>query len=90
MRPAWGAFGRTIGRLLPLCPARDTGINRPGFRSEEVAALLDERVVWDDLEVSLVMSHLACADEPDQPPEARQLAAARVEKMQAPRGLPSS
>jgi alanine racemase len=42
----------------------DTGMNRLGFRPE------DAPEAFDDL--TLVMSHLACADEPDQPMNRRQ------------------
>ncbi len=46
----------------------DTGMNRLGVRPEEAQALA--RL---GLDVSLVMSHLACADEPSNPMNRRQL-----------------
>jgi len=40
----------------------DTGMNRLGLRPEDVPAI---REMLDDRPVGMVMSHLACADEPD-------------------------
>lgn len=45
----------------------DTGMNRLGLSAEEVAAGL-----LDGLEIITLMSHLACADEPENPMNARQ------------------
>nr|WP_220129934.1 alanine racemase [Sphingomonas chungangi] len=45
----------------------DTGINRLGLRPEEAGVLAG-------LEIETLMSHLACADEPDHPMNERQLA----------------
>ncbi|MDO9607055.1 MAG: alanine racemase [Brevundimonas sp.] len=42
----------------------DTGLNRLGFRPEDAPEVFDG--------LSLVMSHLACGDEPDQPMNRRQ------------------
>lgn len=50
----------------------DTGMSRLGVSSEEAAILAAE-----SLAPTLVMSHLACASEPDHPMNARQLAAFR-------------
>ncbi len=47
----------------------DTGINRLGLTPEEARSGL-----LDGLEIATLMSHLACADEPDDPASARQLA----------------
>jgi len=69
----WSAFSRT-GAAAPA-PALhvDTGMNRLGLSPEEarsVAAALPFRP-------SLVLSHMACADRPEHPLNARQLAAFR-------------
>ena len=45
----------------------DTGINRLGLRPEEAGTL-------EGLAIETLLSHLACADEPDHPMNARQLA----------------
>lgn len=47
----------------------ETGLNRLGFRENELAALSDE----DKKEFSVVMSHLACGDEKDHFMNAHQL-----------------
>ena len=49
----------------------DTGMNRLGMEASEWAAVRDLVV---DLKPSLVMSHLACADDPDHPMNRQQLA----------------
>lgn len=43
----------------------DTGLNRLGMSAAEIQALVRDMHLIDRLEVSLVMSHLACADEPE-------------------------
>lgn len=44
----------------------DTGLNRLGLRPEEIDAL-------EGLEIDTLLTHLACADDPDHPLNARQL-----------------
>lgn len=53
----------------------DTGMNRLGLSAEEAASGL-----LDGLEIDTLMSHLACADEPDHALNAAQLACFRVLK----------
>lgn len=66
-----------VERFLSVLPNRafgvqiDTGMNRLGF---EPADLAKARDLLSDKTPALVMSHLACADEPDHPMNARQLA----------------
>ncbi len=60
----WAAFGRVYGRKLPCAVHVDTGINRLGFTMAEFEALLDDAFTMEGLNVCLLMSHLACADEP--------------------------
>lgn len=85
----WAEFCRTRGRPLPCGLHVDTGINRLGFSPQEFTALLDDRPTIESLEVSLLMSHLACADEPAQPMNARQLATFREVRGRLP-GVPAS
>ena len=59
----WAAFGRVYGRKLPCAIHVDTGINRLGFPIREYTALLAETATMEGLNVSLLMSHLACAEE---------------------------
>lgn len=58
-------------RGLPFGVQLDSGMNRLGLEPDDWAALRD-RVL--DEGPTLVMSHLACADEPDHPMNAQQLA----------------
>lgn len=64
----------------------DTGMNRLGMEPGEWAALKD---ILIPLSPVLVMSHLACADEPDHPMNPRQLAAFRemTDGLALPRAL---
>lgn len=85
----WAAFGRVYGRKLPCAIHVDTGINRLGFSIAELDALLEDRFTLEGLNVSLVMSHLACADDPPHPLNARQAQAFRAVRAKFP-GVPAS
>lgn len=64
----------------------DSGMNRLGFEPGEWAAIRAEALAAGPV---LVMSHLACADEPDHPANAQQLAAfhAMTDGIGVPRSL---
>lgn len=64
----------------------DTGMNRLGMEPAEWAALRDIALAQN---IRLIMSHLACADEPDHPMNAQQLQAFRemTEGCNVPRSL---
>ncbi|WP_158968455.1 alanine racemase [Chachezhania sediminis] len=64
----------------------DTGMNRLGLEPSEWSAL---RAIALDLKPALIMSHLACADEPSHPMNAQQLAAfvEMTADIDAPRSL---
>jgi alanine racemase len=66
----------------------NTGMNRLGFAIEE-AALFTTRVKMPDHGISLVMSHLACADTPSHPLNAKQIEAFRDLRFMF-RGTPTS
>lgn len=53
----------------------DTGLNRLGLDRDDLAALVGDRGLMSRLDLRLVMSHLACADDPAHPMNERQLAA---------------
>ena len=61
----WAA---AIGRARPAILQLDSGMSRLGLGPETL-----EAVPWSDLDLAVVMSHLACADEPNHPMNARQL-----------------
>ncbi|MGC1302182.1 MAG: alanine racemase C-terminal domain-containing protein, partial [Caulobacteraceae bacterium] len=52
-----------------------TGLNRLGLRVEEAAELAGARDRLGGIELELIISHLACADDPDSPMNPRQAAA---------------
>jgi alanine racemase len=85
----WAAFGRAYGRRLPCAIHTDTGINRLGFSISELDQLLADRFTMEGLNVSLVMSHLACADDGPHPLNQRQAMAFRAVRAKFP-GVPGS
>ncbi|MDU8945316.1 alanine racemase [Ovoidimarina sediminis] len=70
----------------PFAVQLDTGMNRLGMEPAEWAALRDDLLARNP---RLIASHLACADEPDHPMNARQLDAFRgmTEGVEAPLSL---
>ena len=71
----WAAYSRTVGARLPAAVHIDTGMNRLGLPAAEVRALAAAPAPLDDFTVSLVMSHMACADTLGSPMNGRQKAA---------------
>ncbi len=63
----WAAFGRRFGRALPCAIHVDTGINRLGLTLAEFDTLLADEFLRAGLDITLLMSHLACADDPAHP-----------------------
>lgn len=88
---AWRATAARLGRRLAVAVQLDSGMSRFGMPPEEV-----ERVApgdFDGLDLVLVMSHLACADEPANPVNERQRGAferLRQELPAAPASLANS
>lgn len=70
---AWGREAKLAGRALPAALHFDTGLSRLGFDAVETARLLADKSLLAGIDVTLVMSHLACSDEPGHPLNARQL-----------------
>lgn len=68
----WAGLSRASDRKLPAALHVDTGINRLGLAEPEVRAIADRPALLDGLDIVLVMSHLACADEPDAEMNERQ------------------
>lgn len=60
----WSAYCRARHRRLPAALHIDTGINRLGMPPSEVEALSTEPNLLRDFRLALVLSHLACADDP--------------------------
>lgn len=89
----WSAAARMTGRRLPAAVQVDSGMSRLGLTPDEVAAIAVDAALLDGIEVVLVMSHLACGDEPDSTANAAQRA--RFEELaamlpDAPRSLANS
>lgn len=61
----WAEQARGLGRRLPAALQVDSGMSRLGLPPEEIAILADEQERLDGIDVQLLMSHLACADDPD-------------------------
>jgi alanine racemase len=63
----WALFCAGRGERLPCAVHIDTGMNRLGLSADEVDRVAAARDLWQALTLSLIMSHLACADEPKHP-----------------------
>ncbi|WP_176590328.1 alanine racemase [Sphingobium sp. EM0848] len=61
----WAKQARALGRRLPAALQVDSGMSRLGLPPEEVAILIAEPEWLDGIDLKLIMSHLACADDPD-------------------------
>jgi alanine racemase len=62
---AWAALSRRSGKRLPMALQLDSGMSRLGLSHAEVQGLAAEPGLLAAVDLQLVMSHLACADEPD-------------------------
>ncbi|MFZ2469411.1 alanine racemase [Parvibaculum sedimenti] len=70
----WRKVASHAGMALPAALHFDTGMSRLGFDEVEAARLTAEPALIAGIDVTLVMSHLACSDEPEHPLNAIQLA----------------
>ncbi len=70
----WAAHARALGRALPAVIHIDTGMTRLGFGESELNELLarSDDLKW--LDIRYVMTHYACADDPDERKTRAQLA----------------
>nr|WP_221237195.1 alanine racemase [Roseospira goensis] len=87
----WAAHarGHPGDQAAPAAIHVDTGMTRLGLSDAELAALRADPGVLDGIAVRLVMSHLACADEPGHPLNAAQIAAFDAARPAFP-GVPGS
>lgn len=60
----WSAEAARTGKRLPAGLQIDSGLNRLGLSEADVHTLADEPARLDRVDLRLVMSHLACADDP--------------------------
>ena len=68
----WSGFARRIGVRLPAALHLDSGLNRLGLPKGEVQRLAGRLELLEPLDLVLVMSHLASADDPSDPANAAQ------------------
>ena len=81
----WTAFAKTQSRPLSTALHIDTGMNRLGLGPDALPQFLRNRQAYlHGLRLELVMSHLACADEPEHPQNRRQLELFRAALAQLP------
>lgn len=70
----WKACCDAAGRSLPAALMLDTGMSRLGLDAEQVAVAGSNPEVLGNLDLKLVMSHLACADDSSSEMNAQQRA----------------
>lgn len=70
---AWRACAQRHGSALSAVIHHDTGMNRLGLSAGEVDVLANDRTRLRGLRLSLLMSHLACSEEPEKPINQEQL-----------------
>jgi alanine racemase len=68
----WATYCGGLKRHLPAALQLDTGMNRLGLQPPDVARIAAEPNLLKSFHLALVMSHLACADEPTNPMNQRQ------------------
>jgi alanine racemase len=71
----WAALCEARDRVMAAAVHIDTGLNRLGLSAADVSKLAADASLFNRIGVSLVMSHLACADTPENPMNAAQLLA---------------
>jgi len=69
----WAVHAKTLGRKLAAAVQIDTGMCRLGLSPEELETLTSQPQLLDGIDIAFVMSHLACADEPRNAMNQRQL-----------------
>ncbi|MDW6021548.1 alanine racemase [Mesorhizobium sp. BAC0120] len=70
---AWRRAASRAGRPLPGTLQVDSGMSRLGLPPADVERIAAMPDAFDGIEIVHVMSHLACADEPDNPANEAQL-----------------
>ena len=89
----WSAQARQLERPLPALLHIDSGINRLGLSMADAALLGDQPERLHGIELRYIMTHLASAEQPNDPANAQQLArfeAACARLPPAPRSIANS
>ena len=63
----WASYAASQDEKLPCAVHLDSGMNRLGLSADEVDRVAEAPELWQAMTLSLVMSHLACADEASHP-----------------------
>ena len=69
----WSEFWKLHGSRRPCAIQIDSGMNRMGLKHDDIRKLDDDPSLKNSINVITVLSHLACADEPDHEMNSRQL-----------------
>lgn len=88
----WRAHAKALGKTLDAIVQVDTGMSRMGLSPQEIDAWLQDAHFLDGIKVRYIMSHLACADERNNPMNGEQLArfiAIRATRWRRPTGCRS-
>jgi len=80
----WTGLSRRVGRALPAILQVDSGMARLGLSPAEVDRLVQDPARLGGIGLRAVMSHLACADEPDHPANQAQLAQFEAQRRRLP------
>ena len=75
----WMECAKTLGRPLPAVIQIDSGMSRLGLPPADAETLAHDEIFAAHVPIALVMSHLACSDEPDHP--ANQAQRVRFERL---------
>ncbi|MFC3225676.1 alanine racemase [Marinibaculum pumilum] len=89
----WQAAAREAGRPLPAALHVDSGMNRLGLAEDAFRRLAADRDGFEGLSLQLLLTHLACGDDPADPMNAMQRArflALRALLPQVPASLSNS
>ena len=70
----WAELAKARGMRLPAIVQFDTGMARLGLSPDETSALIATPEILATLDVKFVMSHLACADTPENTANTAQMA----------------
>ncbi|MGN7292929.1 alanine racemase [Rhizobium sp. SAFR-030] len=68
----WRSVAQLASRRLPALLQFDTGMSRLGMAAEEAEALATDPALLSGIDVRAIMSHLACADDAEDPHNAAQ------------------
>lgn len=89
----WRGLAQETTQTTPVIIQLDTGMSRFGLQPSDVEKIAADKALLHGLDVKLVISHLACADEPAHPAnEAQRLQFERLRRMlpDAPASLANS